>query len=98
MSDESQTIVVDNGSGFLKAGYGGDEEPCSIFPNVIGYLKHSGVYTGFDIHETSKCGHDAIYKYHNLLSIKHPIEHGIITNFDNMVYDNASNKLYVSHI
>jgi actin-related protein len=39
MSDEGgegRAIVIDNGSGMVKAGYGGDEHPCSVFPSIIG--------------------------------------------------------------
>ena len=43
MYDEVQPIVIDNGSGMLKAGFAGDEaprsfspHPRSVFPSVVG--------------------------------------------------------------
>jgi len=32
-----QALILDNGSGFMKAGFAGDDEPRSVFPSVIGY-------------------------------------------------------------
>ena len=34
--DESETIVVDLGSGFIKAGYSGEDLPRVVIPTVIG--------------------------------------------------------------
>ena len=30
-------IVIDNGSGCIKAGLGGEESPSAVFPSFIGY-------------------------------------------------------------
>merc|ERR1719160_571078 len=41
MQDDGQkAIVVDNGSGMIKAGFAGDEAPKVVFPTVLGYPKH----------------------------------------------------------
>jgi actin-related protein len=29
-------VIIDNGSGLIKAGFAGDDAPCSIFPNIAG--------------------------------------------------------------
>ena len=34
--DESETIVVDLGSGFIKAGYSGEDLPRVVIPTVLG--------------------------------------------------------------
>ncbi len=36
----NQPIVIDNGSGILKAGFAGDEKPKSVFPSFVGRPKH----------------------------------------------------------
>jgi actin len=36
MSDEVNTLVIDNGSGMCKAGFSGDEAPRLVFPSVVG--------------------------------------------------------------
>ena len=34
--DESEVIVVDMGTGYIKAGYSGDDLPRVVIPTVIG--------------------------------------------------------------
>lgn len=33
-------IVIDNGSGMMKAGIAGDEKPRLVFPTFVGYPKY----------------------------------------------------------
>lgn len=40
METKAATIVVDNGSGKIKAGFCGDDAPRSVFPTVVGRLRH----------------------------------------------------------
>lgn len=37
---EAQTIIIDNGSGMVKAGFAGEEAPRAVFPAVVGRPKH----------------------------------------------------------
>jgi actin-related protein len=41
MSDKISTLVVDNGSKMFKAGFSGDEEPCSVFLSIVERPKHT---------------------------------------------------------
>jgi len=34
--DETETVVIDIGSGFIKAGYSGEDLPRVVIPTVIG--------------------------------------------------------------
>ena len=44
---ESQPgIVIDNGSGYCKAGFSGEEDPRSVFPNCIAPPKYSTDISG----------------------------------------------------
>lgn len=38
-----QPIVIDNGSGVIKAGFSGDEKPKLVFNNYVGRPKYSKV-------------------------------------------------------
>lgn len=40
METKAATVVVDNGSGKTKAGFSGDDAPRSVFPTVVGRLRH----------------------------------------------------------
>jgi len=39
MSDNSP-VIIDNGTGMIKAGLGGEEAPRGWFPNVVGFPKY----------------------------------------------------------
>jgi len=46
VGEEQRPLVVDNGSGIVKAGYGGDDHPCSVFPSIIAKPKNPGIMIG----------------------------------------------------
>lgn len=78
----NQPVVIDNGSGVIKAGFAGDQVPKCHFPNFIGRPKHKRVMAGAlegDIFVGPKAE-----EHRGLLSIRYPMEHGIVTDWNDM--------------
>lgn len=75
-------IVLDNGSGTIRAGFAGQDLPKCYFPSFVGRPKHVRALAGAlegDVFIGPKA-----QELRGLLKINYPLEHGIVTDWDDM--------------
>jgi len=81
MADE-KNIIIDNGSGMIKAGFSGDNQPSVKFPSIVGRPRSKQQMLGVEAKD-EYIGDEA-QKMRGVLNLNYPIESGIVTNWDDM--------------
>lgn len=84
MSDGNQPIVIDNGSGVLKAGFAGSDKPKSVFRSCIGRTKHTRVMPGGALEGNDFFIGSKVEDHRGALTLSYPIENGIVENWADM--------------
>ena len=82
----TNVLVIDNGSWMIRAGFAGADSARANFPSVVGRPRIKPGSTEKSVTTGNKdvfCGDEAQSK-RNILSVRRPIESGIVTNWDDM--------------
>ena len=80
--DQLPHIIIDNGTGYCKAGLSNEEGPRSVFPSCVGYPKYQEILYNRD-YKDFFIGDDALNKK-AVLKLNYPMEHGVVNNWDDM--------------
>ncbi len=88
--DESQVVVVDMGTGFIKAGWSGEDLPRVVIPTVIGEHENTSAEDSGNNGDSKptkvvskKIGNDA-YANQSDHELQYPIQGGIVKDWDRM--------------
>jgi centractin len=76
-------VVIDNGTGFVKAGFAGDERPKCHFPSYVGRPKHHRVMQGGQILGDYVVGPE-VEQLRGVLKCSYPMAHGQVNNWEDM--------------
>lgn len=93
MEGQRQYVIIDNGSGFCKAGFSGGLEPKVVIPSVVGHPKVTGIESP---ELNSYFGQNALDNS-QILHITRPVQSGIVTDWKEMtlfwsnLYENELN-------
>ncbi|CAF1443452.1 unnamed protein product [Adineta ricciae] len=82
-NDDISRIVVDIGSGNIQAGFAGDDAPRAVVPNIIGCWRRQSSSPAETGQKDSLIGDELLIKK-EYYKIRYPIEHGIVSNWDDM--------------
>ncbi|XP_051893882.1 uncharacterized protein LOC127582564 [Pristis pectinata] len=82
-NDLCPPVVIDNGSGLIKAGLSGNHSPAFIFPSVVGRPKNTSVNV-FGSSERDTYVGDEAQRKRSILHLIYPIQHGLITHWTEM--------------
>ncbi|CAO3637586.1 unnamed protein product [Cunninghamella echinulata] len=80
----SKTLVVDNGTGFVKCGYAGSNFPEHVFPSVVGRPILRAEERIGDVEVKDIMVGDEAATLRNILQMSYPMENGIIRNWEDM--------------
>lgn len=81
--DANQPVVIDNGSGMIKAGFAGGDTPKVRFPSLVGRPKHLRVMLQTKLEGDCFVGKVAD-ENRGVLALQYPMEHGVVRHWDDM--------------
>lgn len=80
----NQPIVIDNGSGLIKAGFAGTDRPRTVFRSFVGRSKHVRIMPGGSLEGSEFFIGSKAEEHKGVLSLSYPIEHGVVTDWGDM--------------
>lgn len=85
MADGKPPVVCDNGTGFVKCGFAGDNFPTHIFPSIVGRPIIRAEEKIKDIELKDIMIGDEVTAARDMLETSYPITNGIVQKWDDMI-------------
>ncbi|CAM8891312.1 unnamed protein product [Rhodiola kirilowii] len=84
--DSKKVVVCDNGTGYVKCGFAGENFPTSVFPCVVGrpMLRYGESLTEQELKDIVVG--ESCEKLRHQLDISYPVNNGIVQNWEDMVH------------
>ena len=80
----NQPVVLDNGTGVIKAGFAGNDRPRIVFNSAVGRPKHVRVMPGGQLEGADVFVGAKVAEHRGALKISYPMEHGVVTDWADM--------------
>jgi len=79
-------VICDNGTGYVKCGFAGDNFPAFIFPSMIGrpLMRYEEEFKDVELKEVMVG--DECAKYRDMLETSYPVENGVVKDWKGMKY------------
>jgi actin-related protein len=86
LSEELHTkpLVLDNGTGYTKIGFAGEDQPRSVFPTLIGYPKNPIVMPDVEAYFREYYIGEEAMNLRGVLKLQYPMEHGQVKDWQAM--------------
>lgn len=79
---DNAALVIDNGTGRVKAGFSGDDAPRAVFSSITGRPKYKSAMAGVG-QKDLYIGDEAVEK-RGVLTLKYPVANGVVNDWDDM--------------
>mmetsp|Transcript_23589 Transcript_23589/g.54915 ORF Transcript_23589/g.54915 Transcript_23589/m.54915 type:complete len:383 (+) Transcript_23589:93-1241(+) len=84
LDDVKTPLVIDNGSGHMKAGLTDKDAPSAVFPAVVGRAKHDVMMPGAQERAEDYFVGEAALSKKGVLQLSYPVAHGIVKDWTDM--------------
>eukprot|EP01065_Artemidia_motanka_P052122 TRINITY_DN9333_c0_g1_i1.p1 TRINITY_DN9333_c0_g1~~TRINITY_DN9333_c0_g1_i1.p1 ORF type:complete len:375 (+),score=100.79 TRINITY_DN9333_c0_g1_i1:92-1216(+) len=80
----SRTVVIDNGTGTIKAGFSGEALPTLLFANVVGTAKYPVEMVGGTLGQDARVVGENALTHRGVLKLSYPMEHATVSQWSDM--------------